>query len=285
MVVYWIFKALITRRYVRYYNPDYKFIKAFRLQLETMFFNGITPFSSGGGPFQVLSLKKDGVRILNSTNIIVISAFLHELALFTFMTISIVANRFLKLYEESITVRNLCIFGYVICVLFMGFLLLVMFNEKFNKKIASIVIKILNKARLVKDKEAMIKKWHNYIQSLNEGSKIIRSSRRTFILCYIYNTLAMFAYILVAYTVARGMGSPVELYKVVITTSYVLMIGMFVPIPGGTGGLEYAFTALYSNFIAGSMVSSIMLVWRFITYYLGIVLGGIVLNFKKRSMN
>nr|MBP3259035.1 flippase-like domain-containing protein [Bacilli bacterium] len=283
MMAYWFFKALITTKYVRYYNDDYPFRKAYRLQLETMFFNGVTPFSSGGGPFQVLSLKKDGVRILNSANIMVISSFLHQLSLFFFMTVSVIANRFLKLYAESITIRNLCIFGYIICIIFMAFLLLIMFNEKFNKAIVKIVIKILNKAHIVKNKDEVKKKWLDYVDSLNEGSKIIRSNRRDFIICAFYNIVAMLAYILVAYTVAIGMGINIEVYKVIITTSYVLMIGMFVPIPGGTGGLEYSFANMYANFINGGILGSFMLVWRFITYYVGIVLGGIVLNFKKSS--
>ena len=265
-------------------NPlTYPFRKAYRLQLETMFFNGVTPFSSGGGPFQVLSLKKDGVRILNSANIMVISSFLHQLSLFFFMTVSVIANRFLKLYAESITIRNLCLFGYIICIIFMAFLLLIMFNEKFNKSIVKIVIKILNKAHLVKNKDEVKKKWLSYVDSLNEGSKIIRSNRKDFLICAFYNIVAMFAYIMVAYTVAIGMGINIEVYKVIITTSYVLMIGMFVPIPGGTGGLEYSFANMYANFINGGILGSFMLVWRFITYYVGIILGGIVLNFKKSS--
>lgn len=284
MVIYWIFKSLITFSYVRYYKKDYKFRSAFRLQLETMFFNGITPFSSGGGPFQVLSLKKDGVRIINSTNIMVISSFLHQLSLFTFMTISMIINSFYKLFPYNNTIRYLSIFGYIICLLFMLFLLLIMFNEKFNEKVLYLVIKILSKLKIVKDKKTAIEKWKNYIDSLNAGSRIIRSDRKTFFICALYNIIAMAAYIMVAYAVANGMSMHVDLIKVVVTTSYVLMIGMFVPIPGGTGGLEYSFTNLYSNFMPSTLVNSIMLVWRFITYYLGIVLGGIVLNLKKRSM-
>ena len=60
-----------------------------------------------------------------------------------------------------------------------------------------------------------------------------------------------------------------------------MLIGSFVPIPGATGGLEYGFMSFYGSFIKGSKLNAIMLVWRFITYYFGLILGSIVLNIKK----
>ena len=284
MSLYWIFKALVVYRYVKKYNNNYTYKKALRLQMETMFFNGITPFSSGGQPFQVLSLKNDGVRISNGTNIIVISSFLHQLVLFTLATIAIVSNQFLKLFPPNNTIRYFSIFGYFINILFMGLLLLIMFNEKFNKNFVNTIIKILNKIRIIKDKQKVIDKWNGYVESLNDGSKIIRSDKKTFILSYFYTTIAVLGFALVPFTVSYGMGiKTFNIFEALITISYVEMVGMFVPIPGGTGGLEYAFTSLFGVFIIGSTVNSVMLVWRFITYYLGIIIGGIVLNIKKRK--
>ena len=63
--------------------------------------------------------------------------------------------------------------------------------------------------------------------------------------------------------------------------SYVMLIGSFIPIPGGTGGLEYGFINFFKNFIIGSKLNAIMLLWRFITYYFGMILGALILNFKK----
>ena len=60
---YWFFKALIFFRFTRKFKKDYKFKKAFKLQLLTNFFNAITPFSSGGQPFQIYTLKKQGVEL------------------------------------------------------------------------------------------------------------------------------------------------------------------------------------------------------------------------------
>ena len=67
----------------------------------------------------------------------------------------------------------------------------------------------------------------------------------------------------------------------VVTSAYIMIIGSFVPIPGGTGGLEYGFMQFYGNFIKGSVLSAAMLVWRFVTYYFGIILGAIALYIKR----
>ena len=61
-----------------------------------------------------------------------------------------------------------------------------------------------------------------------------------------------------------------------------MLIGSFVPIPGGTGGLEYGYSAFYGFFVKGSVLSASMLIWRFITYYLGIIIGGILFNTDKK---
>ena len=59
-----------------------------------------------------------------------------------------------------------------------------------------------------------------------------------------------------------------------------MILGSFVPIPGGTGGLEYGYTKFFGNFITGPALNASMLLWRFITYYLGLILGAIAVNIK-----
>ena len=62
-----------------------------------------------------------------------------------------------------------------------------------------------------------------------------------------------------------------------------MLIGSFVPIPGGTGGLEYGFTQFFGNFISSSKLMAIMLTWRFVTYYLGLFVGAIAVNIKTKE--
>jgi len=67
----------------------------------------------------------------------------------------------------------------------------------------------------------------------------------------------------------------------IITSAYVMIMGSFVPIPGGTGGLEYGFVNFFGKFLSGSKLSALMLVWRFITYYFCMIIGAIALGIKK----
>ena len=73
----------------------------------------------------------------------------------------------------------------------------------------------------------------------------------------------------------------IGIMETISASAYVLIIGAFVPIPGGTGGIEYGFMQFFGNFISGSVLSASLLVWRFITYYLGIILGAITISFFK----
>lgn len=284
MFTYWFYKALIIKTYINYYNKNFSFKSSMKLEMENLFFNGITPFSSGGQPFQILSMKKEGVRMSDGTNITFITSFIHQFALFLISFVAIVANQFLNLFKINTIIKYLSILGFVINVIFMIFLLVLMFNKKFKNNIVKVIVNFLSKLHIVKHKLITIHKWEEKMDVLHESSKIIVKNKRGFIKAIIYNIIALLAYFLVPLTLMYGMGlNSFNALEAIITSSYVVLIGMFVPIPGGTGGLEYAFVALFSNFVSSNIVAALMLVWRFITYYLGIILGAITLNINNKD--
>ncbi len=55
-----IFEARAYQEIIHGYQYHYTFKQAYKMLLITKFFNGITPFSSGGQPMQVYMLKKMG---------------------------------------------------------------------------------------------------------------------------------------------------------------------------------------------------------------------------------
>ena len=99
----------------------------------------------------------------------------------------------------------------------------------------------------------------------------------------VFNFIALCSIYMIPVFILYAMGEfkVISIGISIITSAYVMLIGSFVPIPGGSGGLEYGFVTFYGNFITGSKLSAMMLVWRFITYYFAMIVGAIALNIKK----
>lgn len=285
MFMYWMIKALVRKKLVSKFNKNYKFIDSFKLSLELNFFNGVTPFATGGEPYEVYSLTKHGIKGTDSTNIMIQNFITYQMALVLLGMIAIITNQFVHIFPSGFLTYLITI-GFTINFLVIVFLFVITFGKKIDKFIMKIIVFILSKFKIVKNKENTLEKFHNYLEEFHEGATILLKDKKTFIKMIMLQFLSLSIFYLIPLILLYGMGdySSLNGYESIIISAYVMLIGSFVPIPGGTGGLEYGFIAFYGNFIKGSKLNAIMLLWRFITYYFGIMLGAIVLNFKRKKV-
>ena len=103
-------------------------------------------------------------------------------------------------------------------------------------------------------------------------------SKILFINIILINLIALVCLYLVPFALIMGLGESINPLVCIVTSAYVMLIGSFVPIPGGSGGLEFGFVRFYGFFIGGAKLSSIMIAWRLITYYLGLIVGAIFVS-------
>ncbi|WP_369347179.1 flippase-like domain-containing protein [Amylolactobacillus amylophilus] len=82
------------------------------------------------------------------------------------------------------------------------------------------------------------------------------------------------AFYSVPYFILLAVGVQANYFEVLILNVMITMIISIVPIPGGTGGAELSFKSLFAMFLTNqsSMVLA-MFLWRFVTYFLGMILG------------
>ena len=106
--------------------------RAYKMLLITKFFNGITPFSSGGQPMQIYMLKKDGVRLTKATNIIIQNFIIYQAALVSFGLIAIIINYYLELFTDITLLKQLVTIGFIVNTLVMVGLIIISFSSKFN---------------------------------------------------------------------------------------------------------------------------------------------------------
>jgi len=59
------------------------------------------------------------------------------------------------------------------------------------------------------------------------------------------------------------------------------MVSAFVPLPGGSGGAEGSFVLFFAPFFPDDLLVALLL-WRIVTYYLGMVVGALVMTVSRK---
>ena len=264
-------------------NKKFKFLQSFQLMLRTQFFNAVTPFATGGQPFQVYYLNQCDISVASSTGLVVENFIVYQIALVFLGLVAVISNYFFHIFSEVHLLQKLVTLGFIINTAVIVVMFLVSFGKKINKKIINFGINILTKLKIVKDKEKKLNEWDNSINQFHKSATILLKKKSVFIKSIFLNLLALICLYLIPLILFYSMGlyDKINGLETIVTSAYVMLIGSFVPIPGGTGGLEYGFVAFYGNFIKGGTLSAIMLIWRFITYYFGLIVGSIAVNMKR----
>lgn len=279
--IYWLLRSLCLYVIVKEYNPNVKFKKMLHQTVITQFFNGITPFSTGGQPMQVYMLKKSGVRIASATNIIVQDFIMYQLALIIIGIFALFVNWYYHLFAVSAILKSLIILGFIINILVGLGLIFISFSKKFNNFIGNLIIKCCLKLKIIKNKDNVIAKWEDKLSEFHTSARLFKKKKMLFFKSFLYCLLALIIFYTIPFFVFLSFDSSlaISIPKIITASAFVLIIGNFVPIPGGSGGIEYGFLKFFGAFVSNSILLSALIVWRFITYYLGIIIGGISLGF------
>lgn len=280
---YWFFRSLVLRRFTSKFKPGARFLNSFQLTMRTQFFNAVTPFATGGQPYQVYYLAKEGIKVSSSTSIIMQNFIVYQIALVSLGVLAVITNNLFGFYPKVDILQKLVTVGFIMNTLVIVVMFLISFDRKLNNFLVKVGINILTKLHIVKDKEKKLKEWSDSVNGFHDSASVLLKNKKDFIYGILLNFIALICLYLIPLTMAYAIGatdafSPIE---AIVTSAYVMLLGSFVPMPGGTGGLEYGFIAFYGNFLSGSQLTAIMLLWRFVTYYLGLILGAIALNVKR----
>lgn len=276
-------RSNIFYRLVRNHKPDYSKWEAFRTTLAVQFFQGITPFSSGGQPYEVYALSKQKIKTTTASNISIQHFIMYQIALVFLGMIAIVSNYFLVILKEDIFLGKLVTIGFIINLVVILVLFSVSFFKKLNTFIICKFIKLLCKIKIVKNYEETQNYIQGHINEFHEGAEKLLENKHTFFKGILINIFGLIIFYLVPLTIIFSFGvfMSINVFEAIIVTAYVMLIGSFVPLPGGSGGLEYSFIAFYAMFIPPGTAVAAMILWRLITYYLGLIFGSVATNLIK----
>ncbi len=289
IIGYWAIETIVYQMIINTNTKGIDFVTLFKITMSTQFFNGVTPFATGGQPFQIYILNREteyGVGKVSSSalqNFIV-----YQLALIFYGFIAILAQLFIPSVSlGGNAYMNLLIFvGFALNFLVIAMLVVLGRSPKISKFFFYKVIDFLSRIRVVKDKGKTRERIRASLKDFHDDIEILGENKKLFIETVLLNMLKLTLFYSVAYFLCLSLGlTQISYLDVVLASAYTMLITSLVPLPGASGGAEFGFLMFFSGIITGSSATAIMLLWRFFTYYVGLIFGFVIFTFGFDSKN
>ena len=249
------------------------------------YYDNITPAAIGGQPFQIYYMRKNsGLSAGASTSIPMFGMISLQIAFIIIALICFVFGGVAGDYPALIVTAWIGLAFYAFWPLMVAG---VSFFPKATTAFIKWIVKILAKLRVIKDREKSLKKVEDEVKEYTTSVKMILKTKglflQTILLSLVYNLFIA----TIPFFVLTAFGGNVNFWSCLGTTIAVMSAVYFVPTPGNAGAAEGTFYLVFSALSSGYVFWA-MLIWRFFSYYIYIIMGPIIYFFRhleKRSDN
>ena len=258
--------------------------KVISITLIGFYYSNITPGASGGQPMQVNSLRKAGVPVGNGTTAVTIRLIANQFMVSALSLFFLLINRSFVHQQLSGAIWFVRI-GWVINFSVVPLVLLAAFRRSLIRKLASGLISLLAKIRLVRDRESAMRKttevldtYHTAIHDLlvSPGQLLLQC------LCSAAGLLALTGSIVFVYYAFGLSGTS---WDRLLTLSLLLFVSAsYTPLPGASGAQEGGFMYYFNGIFPGGTKGLALLIWRFFTYYLFLFVGVVMVLLERFGM-
>lgn len=239
------------------------------------FYSALTPLSSGGQPFQVLQMRSRGIHVGTATSVLMVKFMAWHIALSSIGLFGAVFCGGTLLRHSTMMFVLFCI-GFCLHAFCAGTGLMLMVRPNVVSRMGRAVIGFASRLLVRKKEERTARMhavWDTFIGEYRQAVAFALRHRSGMIEIVLVALFEVVGYLSVTYCVYRGLGFSAVPYPEMTLLQAMLSIGVaFVPLPGASVATEGGFYALFTTYFGDSRLVA-MLIWRFLTYYLTILLG------------
>ncbi|KJY59217.1 Integral membrane protein [Lactobacillus kimbladii] len=274
MLLSYVFEASILAVLTKRKNePKRSKWSFFRIPLIQALFNAITPMSTGGQPSQLAAMVQMGIEGGRATSLLLMKFIIYQIVVFLAYVTTIITG----FHMVATKFAGLAIFiaiGFLIHVSSIAFLLAILFAYNWTKKTANWIMNLLAKFINQKRVDIWRKNTLDKIETFYEESQKLKREKKKLIVCVILTVLQLLCFYSIPYMTLVTLNVPADWASVTQMNIMIIMFMAIIPIPGASGGAEYSFQTLFSTFISsnGTLIVG-MFLWRFVTYFFGMILG------------
>lgn len=255
------------------YSRKKTYRTAARQYLLGRYYDNITPAAIGGQPFQIYYMRKHSELAAGpATAIPMFGMVAGQIGFLIIAAICFLIG--------SYTINNAALIG-TACfgLLFYAFWPVVvgiaMVLPKGMTELINMLVKLLAKMHIVKEPQKTSKKLETeiagYTRSIRQITKCKGLSFQVITYSVIFHTLIS----MIPFFVLTAFGGDVDFLPCFVTTVAVTAAVYFIPTPGNSGAAEGTFFLVFSALSTGYIFWA-MLVWRFFSYYVYILIGLVI---------
>lgn len=236
------------------------------------YYDNITPAAVGGQPFQIYYMRKNsGLPSGVSTSIPLFGMVSGQVG---FIIIAVLCFLFGSLSIENAALIATACFGLLFYAFWPVVIMIATFLPKGATELINLIVKFLAKIHVVKNKEETIKKAEYEVTEYARCVKMILKSRGLFAKTILISVVFHILISMIPFFVLTAFGGEVDFLPCFVTTVAITSAVYFVPTPGNAGAAEGTFYVVFSALSEGYVFWA-MLVWRFFSYYVYIIMGPI----------
>ena len=302
VILYFLVEGIILMILTRMYKRRYPYIKSVLNTMIGTFFSNITPSSSGGQFAQAYTFSKQGVKVTNAASILFMHFILYQIVMVLF-SLFIFIFKYSHLASTTVNINlfginfsliSISLIGFVINTFVIVALFMLAYSERLHQFIVTKGVNFLHKLKIVKDKKEQAIKINTKVETFRLEFKRLTQNWPVLLITSILFLIKLIIISSIPYFLAKSMGlefsSNNEIINIVDTTSMTWLVSsitQMVPIPGGSGGAELVFQNMFGGtFFKNATqadISALILLWRSVTFYLGLIVGFIVFISYKES--
>ncbi|MGC9211855.1 MAG: lysylphosphatidylglycerol synthase transmembrane domain-containing protein [Athalassotoga sp.] len=290
LMISWLMDTLITYIMIlKITNVKFSFLKSFNMSVIGIFFNKLSPASTGGSVFQIAYLRNNGLNLGTSISVTELRYIIKQsamvfLAAFGFIDAIPIISRNEIVFILSLTGFVISVGGILILVLanmsaksrnymiktIKWFINLLRFSKRLSPKIPDLNLKVEMEFR-------------NYTESL----RLISKNWKVVTVIFILALISAIAHLFLAFAAVQSFGIfeniPRGIVDVLSLQAIATMVIFFSPTPGSSGLAESGFFLFFSTLIPPKFLGTVTLEWRILSYFLPLLISGIIFLFISLS--
>ena len=251
-----------------------RFALAFKTNLCGRYYDAITPMSTGGQPFQVTYLMSRDVPSTSALSIPIAKLFFQQLTWFIICSVSLIIS-FVNYSSFSSFVNISSYIGFVLSFAVLFLTLFLSVSKNVGKKLVAKTLKLLQKMKIIKNYEKQYQRVSQYVEDYqNLMRQYVKNPKDSLVLFFTMAAKTILTYSLPFFIFCIFNDFDGSLYgNFLVMGVLVDLASSFIPLPGGTGMNEVSFSMMFQPYFAHGPLIWALLLWRFFTYYIYLILG------------